>query len=45
MKHVKALGRSRPVPAQNEVWCQIAVVLSVLGLPVPKDLIEKCIGL
>jgi len=45
MKHTKPLAKSRPMPAGgDDIFCQIAVALVALGVPIPKELITKCLG-
>jgi hypothetical protein len=46
MKHIKTVAKSRPMVAGGEeiIFCQIAVALTALGVPIPKELLTKCLG-
>jgi hypothetical protein len=46
MKHIHTIARPQPaiLDSSNSIWCQLAVLLGSIGVPVSKDLVNKCLG-
>lgn len=46
MKHMTRISAARPALAGgDEFYCQLAAILSLIGIRPNKDILEKCIGI